>query len=69
MVKRTLLSEFKVQRYSKPITCMKLKDDDEVVTITNNSGPAIEPLFAKQIVVIAVSSAEKKNLFILFICC
>ena len=38
MVKRTKLSEFKVQRYTKPITCMKLKDDDEVVTVTNNSG-------------------------------
>lgn len=31
MVKRTMLSEFKVQRYTKPITCMKLKDDDRVI--------------------------------------
>ena len=41
MVKRTKLSEFKVQRYTKPITCMKLKDDDEVVTVTNNSGSEV----------------------------
>lgn len=41
MVKRTKLEEFKVQRYSKPITCMKLKDNDEVVTVTINSGDEI----------------------------
>ena len=41
MVKRTKLDEFKVQRYSKPITCMKLKDHDEVVTVTINSGDEI----------------------------
>ena len=33
MVKRSLLKDFKVQRYSKPITCMKLKDDDLVVSV------------------------------------
>ena len=31
MIKRTKLSEFKTQRYSKAISCMKLKDKDEVV--------------------------------------
>jgi len=31
MIKRTPLSEFQVSRYSKPISCMKLKDDDYVV--------------------------------------
>ena len=31
MIKKTLLNEFKVSRYSKPISCMKLKDSDEVV--------------------------------------
>jgi len=31
MIKRTSLADFKVQRYSKPITCMKLKNDDAVV--------------------------------------
>ena len=34
MVKRTKLEEFKVQRYSKPISMMKLKDDDLVVDIS-----------------------------------
>ncbi len=33
MVKRTLLNEFKVQRYSKPISCMKLKENDRVVSV------------------------------------
>ena len=31
MIKKTKLSEFKVNRYTKPISCMKLKDGDEVV--------------------------------------
>ena len=31
MIKRTKLNEFKSLRYSKPISCMKLKDKDEVV--------------------------------------
>ena len=32
MIKRSKLKEFKLQRYSKPTSCMKLKDDDEVIT-------------------------------------
>ncbi|MGN0992373.1 MAG: DNA gyrase subunit A, partial [Bacilli bacterium] len=31
MIKRTPVKDFKVSRYSKPINCMKLKDNDEVV--------------------------------------
>ena len=31
MIKRTPLKEFQVSRYSKPIQCMKLKDDDSVI--------------------------------------
>lgn len=31
MIKRTALKEFEVSRYSKAITCMKLKDNDKVV--------------------------------------
>ena len=31
MIKRTKLSEFKSLRYSKPLNCMKLKDNDKVV--------------------------------------
>lgn len=37
MIKRTLLSEFKVQRYSKPIRMMNLKNDDELVNVTDSS--------------------------------
>jgi len=37
MVKRTLLKEFKVQRYSKPMTAIKLKDDDRVVSVTTDN--------------------------------
>ena len=33
MIKRTNLSEFKLQRYSKEVTCIKLKDDDRVVDV------------------------------------
>ncbi|MBO6195669.1 MAG: DNA topoisomerase IV subunit A [Bacilli bacterium] len=36
MVKRTNVSDFKVQRYNKPISCMKLKYDDEVVSVTSS---------------------------------
>ena len=41
MVKRTHLNEFKVQRYSKPMTAIKLKGNDEVVSVTDNSGSSI----------------------------
>ena len=39
MIKRTPLKEFQVSRYSKPIQCMKLKDDDSVINafITMNN--------------------------------
>jgi len=36
MIKRTLLNEFKVQRYSKPIKMMNLKDNDELVSVTDS---------------------------------
>ena len=32
-IKKTNLNEFSVQRYSKPIKCMKLSNDDEVVDV------------------------------------
>lgn len=38
MIKKMRLKDFAVLRYSKPITMFKLKDDDEVVSISNNSG-------------------------------
>ena len=34
MTKKTILSDFVVQRYSKPIMFIKLKDNDEVVDVT-----------------------------------
>ena len=37
MIKRTLLNEFRVQRYSKPIKMMNLKGDDELVSVTDSS--------------------------------
>ncbi len=38
MVKRTKLSDFKVQRYSKPMTAMKLKGNDKIVSVTDSHG-------------------------------
>ncbi len=38
MVKRTSLSEFEVLRYSKPMSCIRLKKEDEVVSVTNQEG-------------------------------
>lgn len=38
MVKQTSLSEFKVQRYSKPMTCIKLKDKDKLVSVETVNG-------------------------------
>ncbi len=37
MTKRTNINEFKVQRYSKPINCMSLKNDDLLVSVTDSS--------------------------------
>ena len=41
MVKRTSLDEFMVSRYTKPITCMKVKDNDHVVSIDTNNGSSV----------------------------
>ncbi len=41
MVKRSELNEFKVQRYSKPMCAMKLKDDDRIVSVTMNTGTEV----------------------------
>lgn len=38
MVKKTMLEDFKVQRYSKPITFIKLKDNDEVINVIMSDG-------------------------------
>ncbi len=37
MIKRSILFEFKVARYSKPISYIKLKDSDEVVNISSDN--------------------------------
>ena len=37
-VKRTSLNEFKVNRYSKPMCCMNLKNHDKLVSISNIDG-------------------------------
>lgn len=37
MVKRSKLIDFKVQRYSKPMVAIKLKNDDKVVSITDST--------------------------------
>jgi len=38
LIKRTKLNEFKVTRYSKPMSCMKLKSTDKLVSVTDNNG-------------------------------
>ncbi len=38
LIKRTKLNEFKVTRYSKTMSCMKLKDDDRLVSISCDNG-------------------------------
>ena len=41
MVKRTKLCDFKVQRYSKAINMMKLKNDDKVVSVDYNQNSEV----------------------------
>jgi topoisomerase-4 subunit A len=41
MIKRTKISDFKVSRYSKPMTSIKLKEDDKVANITYSSSPNV----------------------------
>ena len=41
MVKRTNLADFKASRYSKPIGCMKLKDDDLVVSVNTKDAKEV----------------------------
>lgn len=41
LVKRTKLDEFKVTRYSKPMTCMKLKQNDKIIDVTDNQGQEV----------------------------
>ncbi|MDY0074784.1 MAG: DNA topoisomerase IV subunit A [Acholeplasmataceae bacterium] len=41
MMKQSKLSDFEVTRYSKPIRCMKLSDNDEVISIDMHEKPNI----------------------------
>ena len=41
MIKRSKLSDFKLTRYSKPASCMKLKDSDEVIDAYIESNPCV----------------------------
>ncbi len=41
MIKRVKLVDFKASRYIKPINCMKLKDDDEVVSVETKNGKEV----------------------------
>ena len=36
MVKRSLLKDYKVSRYNKPLSAIKLKDKDEVINVSIN---------------------------------
>ena len=36
LTKQVSLNDFEVSRYSKPITCIKLKEDDELINVTIN---------------------------------
>lgn len=39
MIKRSKLKDFKLQRYSKPTSCMKLKENDQVITVFVEKDP------------------------------
>jgi len=41
MVKRSLVKDFKVNRYNKPLCSMKLKGDDKVVSVTDKVGSEV----------------------------
>ena len=41
MIKRCMLNDFKVSRYNKPITCMKLKESDRLISASNKVGSLV----------------------------
>ncbi len=71
MVKRSKLKDFKLQRYSKPTSCMKLKEDDQVIDamleeekylfLTTDSGYALSFL-SEEIPVVGVKAAGVKGM-------
>ena len=38
MVKRVVLKDLEVSRYTKPVTCIKLKENDEIVSVSRTDG-------------------------------
>lgn len=71
MVKRSKLKEFKLQRYSKPTSCMKLKDDDQVIAafietkpnlfLVTDSGYALS-FKAEEVPLVGVKAAGVKGI-------
>lgn len=69
MIKRSKLADFKLSRYSKPISCMKLKDDDLVIDafvqkkdtlfVTTDSGYGLNFL-TEEVPVVGVKAAGVK---------
>ncbi len=41
MIKRCLIKDLKVSRYNKPITCMKLKSEDRLISVTDKIGKEV----------------------------
>ncbi len=41
LVKQTLINDYEVQRYSKPLTAIKLKNDDELISVNKSSQSTI----------------------------
>ena len=71
IVKRSKLKEFKLQRYSKPTSCMKLKDDDQVIAafietkpnlfLVTDSGYALS-FKAEEVPLVGVKAAGVKGI-------
>lgn len=62
-VKRSSLADFKVQRYSKPIVGMKLKDrDDEVIAVHLTNGKKQVILITHQSFTLCFDEAEVSNM-------
>lgn len=71
LIKRSKLKEFKLQRYSKPTSCMKIKEDDEVITafveekpylfLTTDSGYALS-FASEEVPIVGVKASGVKGI-------
>ena len=71
MIKRTNLKDFKLQRYSKPTSCMKLKENDELITafkeqdkylfLTTDSGYGLS-FATEEVPIVGVKAAGVKGI-------